>query len=270
MTSSISADSVHSHGSKDISDQFSNNNNNNNPSPISKIITSGDGDEFIIIGNQKFYKHELMTAFGGSLNPGLAPYPTYEFGNAAPVGLCAFAMTTLVLSFCNARAMGVTNSNVVLGLTCFYGGAVQFLAGCWEMVIGNVFGGTALTSYGAFWLSFAAINLKAFNIAAAYTDEAELANALGFFLLGWALFTFMLCLVTLKSTVAFFGLFLTLALTFVLLAAGEFTGHVGVTRGGGVMGVITAFFGFYNSFAGVANKTNSYFIPLTIPLTRST
>lgn len=262
MTSSIS-DSVHSHGSKEISE------GSREHVPISNIKTAGDGDEFIIIGNQKFYKHELMTAFGGSLNPGLAPFPKHEFANPAPVGLSAFALTTLVLSLYNAQAMGIKVNSVVLGLSIFYGGAVQFLAGCWELLIGNDFGGTALTSYGAFWFAFSTIFLDAFGIIKAYEGTEQLGNAVGFFLLGWALFTFMLTLVTLKSTVAFFSLFFTLTLTFILLAAGEFTGHVGVTRGGGVMGIITAFIGFYNAFAGVASPTNSYFLPRVIPLSKS-
>lgn len=264
MTSSIS-DSVHSHGSKEISEAS---NDPHQHVPVSKIKTSGDGDEFVIIGNQKFYKHELMQAFGGTLNPGLAPWPKYEFANPAPIGLCAFALTTLVLSLYNARAMGIKVNAVVLGLSCFYGGAVQFLAGVWELLIGNTFGGTALTSYGAFWLAFSAINIEAFGIKAAYTKEGELANAVGFFLLGWALFTFMLVLVTLKSTVAFFSLFFFLFITFVLLAAGDLSGHIKVTRAGGCIGVLTAFLGFYNAFAGVANPTNSYFTAKTIPLTR--
>lgn len=238
--------------------------------PVHKILTTGEGEEFVIIGNQKFYRHELMTAFGGTLNPGLAPPPVNDFANPAPLGLSAFALTTFVLSMCNAQAMGITHPNIVVGLAAFYGGAVQFLAGLWEMVTGNTFGATALTSYGAFWLSYAAINLKAFNIAEAYgTDAVQLENAVGFFLLGWAIFTFILVLCTLKSTVFFCGLFSFLCLTFILLAAGAFTQKVGVTRAGGVTGVITAFLGFYNAFAGAANKQNSYFTAHAIPLTRS-
>lgn len=37
--------------------------------PQSKIAICGDGEEFIRLGNKKFYRHELMTAFGGTLNP---------------------------------------------------------------------------------------------------------------------------------------------------------------------------------------------------------
>lgn len=237
---------------------------------VGKIQTSGDNNEYVVIGNTKYLRHELMQAFGGSLNPGLSPPPKHNFANPGPLGLSAFALTTFVLSMYNAQAMGITTPNVVVGLTFFYGGIVQLFAGLWEMMVGNTFGATALSSYGGFWLAFGAIHIESFGIVAAYADhEDQLPNAIGFFLVGWAIFTFILTLCTLKSTVAFCALFSFLTMTFVLLAAGEFTGKVGVARAGGVFGVITAFLGFYNAFAGVANKTNSYFVPHSVQLTRS-
>lgn len=227
--------------------------------PLGSVSHAGHGDEFVILGNQKFYKHELMTAFGGTLNPGLSPYPKHQFANPSPLGLCAFALTTFVLSLFNARAMGITTNNVVVGLACFYGGFAQFAAGIWEGLVGNTFASCALTSYGSFWLAWGAIQIEAFGIKAAYTGEThQLHNALSYFLLGWTIFTFMLTLCTLKSTVAFCSLFVCLTITFLLLTVGDFTGKVGVTRAGGVVGVITAFIAWYNAFAGTANKTNSY------------
>ena len=124
MTSSN--DSVHSKDTISIED-------------VVVMRTAGYGDEFVISGKQKFYKHELMNAFGGTLNPGLAPYPANKFANPAPLGLSAFSLTTFVLSMYNARAMGISVPNVVVGLAAFYGGAVQFLAGVWELAVGNTF-----------------------------------------------------------------------------------------------------------------------------------
>lgn len=236
--------------------------------PVNRIAVAGAGDEFVIIGKQRFYKHELMAAFAGTLNPGQAPYPTRNFGNPSPIGLCGFALTTFCLSMYNARAMGITVPNVTVGLACFYGGFVQFCAGIWEAFIGNTFAFCALTLYGAFWLLWAAVQIKAFGIAAAYEGTDELASAVSFFLVGWAIFTFMLTMLTLKSTVAFCLLFSFLTMTFVLLAAGEFTGKVGVSRAGGVFGVITAFIAFYDAFTGTATRQNLYLTAKVIPLRR--
>ncbi|KAG5421339.1 mug86 [Candida metapsilosis] len=232
---------------------------------VSKVHIHGDGNEFVTINGQKFYRHELMAAFGGTLNPGAAPYPKINI-NPAPIGLCGFALTTFVLSLVNARAMGITIPNAVVSLACFYGGMVQFLAGLCEFAAGNTFGFTALTSYGAFWLSYAAIFIESFGIAAAYAESDQKSGAVAFFLLGWALFTFLLLLNTMKSTWAFFSLFFFLFLTFLLLAGGDFSGRVGVTRAGGVIGVITAIIAWYNAFAGTATKLNSYITAHPFPM----
>ncbi|EJS44523.1 ady2p [Saccharomyces arboricola H-6] len=234
---------------------------------LGKIYTGGDNNEYIYIGRQKFLKSDLYQAFGGTLNPGLAPAPVHKFANPAPLGLSAFALTTFVLSMFNARAQGITVPNVVVGCAMFYGGLVQLIAGIWEIALENTFGGTALCSYGGFWLSFAAIYIPWFGILDAYEDnEADLNNALGFYLLGWAIFTFGLTVCTMKSTVMFFLLFFLLALTFLLLSIGHFAGRLGVTRAGGVLGVVVAFIAWYNAYAGVATKQNSYVLARPFPL----
>src|SRR5881409_91652 len=75
-----------------------------------------------------------------------------------PLGLATFALTTFVLSMFNAGLVGKGGEPVVLGLALAYGGLAQLLAGMWEFRTGNTFGATAFTSYGAFWLSFWALN----------------------------------------------------------------------------------------------------------------
>lgn len=235
--------------------------------PLGQVKLSGESNEFIIIGRKKFFRDELMTAFGGNLNPGLSPKPWYEFANPVPLGLSAFSFTTFVLSMYNAQAMGIHVPNVIVAPACFYGGGIQLLAGIWDLMLGNTFGGTALSSYGAFWLSFAVIHIEAFGIANAYEgEEAMFKDAMAFFLLAWTLFTFMLVLCTTKSTVAFFSLFFSLFVTFLLLAIGEFTRNTGVTRAGGVVGIICSFLGWYNAFCGVATKQNSYIVGNPVPM----
>jgi len=226
---------------------------------IARIITSGNDNEFVHIGNTKVYRDELIAAFGGTLNPQLHTAPSRKFANPSPLGLCGFALTTFVLSLVNVQARGLRTNNVVVGLAFFYGGAVQLLAGMWEMVVENTFGATALSSFGGFWLSFGAILTPSFGILDTYADSPhDLESALGFYLIGWFIFTFLLLLCTIRSTVAFFSLFFFLDITFLLLAAGYWSNHVGVTKAGGWFGIITAFVAWYNAFAGIANKENSY------------
>ena len=54
-----------------------------------------------------------------------------KFGNPAPLGLSAFALTTFVLSLINMRARKVNAPNIVVASAYGYGGLVQLLAGMW-------------------------------------------------------------------------------------------------------------------------------------------
>jgi succinate-acetate transporter protein len=148
------------------------------------------------------------------------------------------------------------------------------------MAVGNTFGATALSSYGGFWLSLAIVLTPGgFDIVAAYaTKDAttgkatgagvnDFNNAFGYFLIGWWIFTTILLLCTLRSTVAFFMLFFTLDLAFLLLAIGHL--QADATTGeplakalvaGGYFGIFAAFLAWYNALAGIADDSNSFFV----------
>jgi len=168
-----------------------------------------------------------------------------RIANPASLGLFSFASTTFILSLFNLQTRHVHAPNVVVGMAIFCGGLAQLLAGMWEFPKGNVFGGTAFTSYGAFWMSYATILLPGSGILAAYTDPDELSNALGIYLTAWTMVTFFLLLVSLGKSVAFIALFGCLTLTFALLTGAEFVGHVALAKAGGAIGVITAFIAYY-------------------------
>ena len=68
--------------------------------------------------------------------------PRRQLGNPGPLGLYAFAATTLILSLFNVGANNITVPNAVIGMAIFYGGLVQLLAGMWEFACGNTFGAT--------------------------------------------------------------------------------------------------------------------------------
>lgn len=210
-----------------------------------------------------------MRAFGGEFQPGLYRPPKKDFANPAPLGLSAFALTTFVLSLINLGARGASEPNLVVALAYGYGGLVQLLAGMWEMAVGNTFGATALSSYGGFWLSFAIILTPGgFGIVSALggPTATEFHDAFGFYLMGWFIFTFILLLCTLRSTVAFFLLFFTLDLAFLLLGIGHLMrSEAGVPlkaciRAGGVFGILAAFLAWYNALAGIADSSNSFFV----------
>ena len=115
----------------------------------------------------------------------LASEQVRMIADPAPLGLGAFALTTFLLSLVNAGVMDAATEPVVLGVALAYGGIAQMLAGMWEFRKGNVFGATAFTSYGAFWLSFwAYVVFYAKDVPAASHGQAA-----GWFLMAWAIFT---------------------------------------------------------------------------------
>ncbi|KAK6204802.1 GPR1/FUN34/yaaH family-domain-containing protein [Scheffersomyces amazonensis] len=200
-----------------------------------------------------------MQAFGGTLNPGLAPYPKNEFANPSVLGLNAFSLPTFLLGLYNVHANNVQIPNVIVGLAFFVGGIGQTLCGVWEFVIGNTFGATTMCSYGAFWLSYGAIQTPAFGILEAYAAAPEQATtAIGFYLLGWTLLTFMFWLLVLKSTYVFVGLFTTLLIGFSLTTAAYLTENMYLGKVGGGFFIVCSFCGWYLAWSGVATKQNSY------------
>ncbi|KND91079.1 Acetate permease A [Tolypocladium ophioglossoides CBS 100239] len=210
----------------------------------------------------------ITQADGGTFNPiVLRPYEPRRLANPAPLGLCAFALTTFVLSAINMHARGVAEPNIVVPLAFGYGGLIQLLAGMWEMVCGNTFGATAFSSYGGFWISYGILLTPNWGITAPSGPYAgHVASPLGFFLTGWFIFTTLLLLCTLKSSVMFFLLFLVLDLAFLFLATEQFANDLGnataalaLQKTGGLFGFLAAFLAWYNALAGLQDSSNSFF-----------
>ncbi|HYX88236.1 MAG TPA: acetate uptake transporter [Gaiellaceae bacterium] len=173
----------------------------------------------------------------------------------APLGLAAFALTTFMLSGHNATFIPDV---LWVGLALFYGGTIQLLAGMWEFRNRNVFGSTAFSTYGGFWLA-----LGVFVVLAETTKLGtalkgpDLDNGLAWFLLSFAIFNTYMMLWSLRVNVAVFAVFLTLEITEILLTIGFFRlAHGGtpwILHAGGWAGIVTAATAWYASAAGVVN-----------------
>ncbi len=177
----------------------------------------------------------------------------------APLGLAGFALTTFLLSGHNATFIP---DLIWIGPALFYGGLAQLLAGMWEFKNRNVFGATAFSTYGGFWLAlgiFVTLLVLSKNFAGAVTaNPHDAPNALAWFLIAFAIFNTYMMLWSLRVSVAVFLVFLALEITEILLSIGYFDeahGHAnnGWTHTGGWVGVVTALFAWYASAAGVVN-----------------
>ncbi|OJJ35969.1 hypothetical protein ASPWEDRAFT_51871 [Aspergillus wentii DTO 134E9] len=214
-----------------------------------------------------------LPAFGGELQPGLwRPAKERKFANSAPLGLFGFALNTFVMGCLQMRAMGITDPHMIVGLAYSYGGFVQLLAGMWEMASGNTFGATALSSYGGFWIALG-INFTpgGFNTQAileqADSGKSDMFfNSMGLFVFGWFIFTFLMLLCTLKSTVFFFLLFFFVDVSFLLLGVsyvhrGSYPEyHIPVMKASGLFALLASFTAWYIALAGVMDDSNSFFI----------
>jgi len=165
----------------------------------------------------------------------------------APLGLAAFALTTFMLSGHNASFIP---DILWVGLALFYGGLVQLLAGMWEFRNRNVFGSTAFSTYGGFWLA-----LGGFVVLAEATKlggtllPADVNNGLAWFVLSFAIFNTYMMLWALRVNLAVFGVFLTLEITEILLTIGYFRLAHGdsawMLHAGGWAGIVTAAVAWY-------------------------
>lgn len=168
--------------------------------------------------------------------------------NPAPLGLCAFGMTTVLL---NIHNVGFTElDSMILAMGVFFGGFAQILAGLMEFKKNNTFGTTAFTAYGVFWLTLVTlIILPKMGIT-----EAPSKMAMGFYLSIWGLFTLMLFIGTFKISKALQFVFGTLSLLFFLLAIGDFTGNILFTRIAGFEGIVCGLIAIYTGLAQVLNE----------------
>ena len=185
--------------------------------------------------------------------------------NPGPLGLCGFALTTFVLSMVNNGVLKEADLGAVIGLALFYGGLAQLLAGMWEFRAGNTFGATAFASYGAFWLSFAALLVPGLSNPALKPSN----TGLGYYLLGWAIFTGIMAIGSLRTNGATAVVFVLLFLTFLLLAIGKFsqgtaTTNTGIYTIGGWVGVLTALAAWYTAMAGILASVSGGRIALPV------
>jgi succinate-acetate transporter protein len=184
---------------------------------------------------------------------------TAPAADPAPLGLAAFALTTFLLSAANAGWMGSATGDAWLGYAFAYGGLGQLLAGMWEFRNRNVFGATAFSTYGGFWIGLGLWVLLVAPppagagplVVAAHAAAAQ--KDLGWILLAFAIFNTYMLLWSTMVNAAIFAVFLTLEATEVVLFIGNFAANTNIVKIGGYVGILTALCAWYTSAAGVGN-----------------
>jgi uncharacterized protein len=189
--------------------------------------------------------------------------PLSGIADPAPLGLAAFALTTFLLSAVNAGWAKSSTGFDWWGYAIAYGGLCQLLAGMWEFRNRNVFGATAFSTYGGFWIG---VGLWLHFIAGPVAATAGVAvdRDLAWILLAFAIFNTYMLIISTQVSIAVFLVFLTLELTEIFLFLGNFsttkaalppflTYDPTLIQIGGILGVVTALVAWYTSAAGVLN-----------------
>ncbi|KAF9910759.1 hypothetical protein BX616_010781 [Lobosporangium transversale] len=196
-------------------------------------------------------------------------------GNPGPLGLFAFAVTTIISNLYNIGA-GVPPGGggaLLTGFALWYGGIVQILAGMWSMKVGNTFEATAFSSFGAYWAAYGYMFFPGTGIRESYEgfEPEALKNATGIFLVIWLLMALILTVGTTKSTIATIAMFVFLDLHLLFLTINEFA-HLSEgaapKRIGAVFGILSAIMAFWNGAAALWLPSNSHIILPVGPVMR--
>ena len=177
--------------------------------------------------------------------------------NPAPLGLCAFGMTTILLNFSNAGFFEL--NAMILSMGIFYGGLAQVIAGIISAKKNNTFSLTAFTSYGFFWLSLVGISaIPKFGWA-----PAASGSAMGAYLIMWGIFTCCLFFGTLKLNRILQVVFGSATILFLLLGVANFTGNSSIGKLGGYEGIFCGVSAFYAGIAYVLKEVyNKTMLPI--------
>lgn len=173
------------------------------------------------------------------------------WGNAAPLALAAFAVTTFMLSMVNANAVNAGVEPVVFGVALMFGGFTQLVAGTIEFRNGNTFAGVLFSTYGAFWMSLFAI--AEYFLKGVPADQV--GHALGLYLFAFGIFTFWMWVASFRTNAVVVTALFVLLLTFIALGFGNYYGRTGLVHAGGWLGLITAGLAAYLSCAEVCQAS---------------
>ena len=154
-------------------------------------------------------------------------------------------MTTVLLNLHNSGLFPI--GSMILSMGLFFGGIAQVIAGIMEYRNNNMFGLTAFTAYGLFWLSLVSLLVLPELGLAQPAGKAAMAA----YLLVWGLFTALMTVSAARLNKALCTVFVTLTILFVLLAIGQYSPLVHTLAG--YEGIICGFTAIYTGFADLTN-----------------
>ncbi|KAJ2893466.1 hypothetical protein IWW38_002855 [Coemansia aciculifera] len=136
----------------------------------------------------------------------------------------------------------------------------QLIAGAWSFAANNGLGAVVYTSYGCYWMSYAATLIPGFGISDALNSvSAEVrGQSWGIFNLVWTIQTFIFLLASLRSNWGTVISLLLLLVTYTLSTIGHWAQSDSFMHASGYVGLITSIVAWYNVAADMLNKETFY------------
>lgn len=148
-----------------------------------------------------------------------------EVADPTTLGLFGLAIVTLVAS---SQKMELTSGlSLVLPWAIFLGGIAQIIASLFDFKHNNLFGATAFSAYGLFWIGMAMSWLIKLGCFGDTLAQAVDVKQLGFVFVGYMILTIVFTISGLKMSKAMFILLILIVILFLGLALDSFgCGHV--------------------------------------------
>ncbi|EME82292.1 uncharacterized protein MYCFIDRAFT_40412 [Pseudocercospora fijiensis CIRAD86] len=198
------------------------------------------------------------------------------FANPTPV---VTPLSTNLLGWRGSGGFGAA-STPSSGSYFFCGGMLMVLGGVGEYFLGNTFPMVVFLTLGSFFLTFGSTLVPDYGAYAAYaTDPTKPASGLqspvffssyAFFLLGFAILTFIFCIAAVRTNALYLALMILLVPTFACLAAafwkyaeGDMSAGLRLQHAGGGLAFALALGGWYLFAAMILASVD---FPVTLPL----
>ncbi|KAI8687038.1 hypothetical protein NCS56_00276000 [Fusarium sp. Ph1] len=194
-----------------------------------------------------------------------------RIGNPAPLAMGGFATTLLTLSLSMMGFRGVSLQTVFVGNLCFVACVGLLIAAQWAMIKGDTFTFTVLTAFGLFYGGYGATLIPSWGIIDAYggASNPEYNNALGFFVLIWAVFNFFFLIASIQLNLVYICIFMSIELCLIFdassyfsLADGNAATSTALMKATGVFGFIAGLLGFYCVLYYLCQEVLPFSVPM--------
>jgi succinate-acetate transporter protein len=163
--------------------------------------------------------------------------------DAGPLGYLALGLTLLGYGLLQTGVLHHTQVADAAGLAHLLGGVALFIAGLWQLRAGDTLNGTAFAGLGAFW--------AVWSMGAGTAAGGR--NAVGLFLLLWAMLAFTLTAASWQGGLFNRAVFGLLTLSLVLNAIGVLNSSGGLVKAAGWIAAVAGLISWYWATAALTN-----------------